>query len=93
MLNNLGALDRDTGQAGAAEKDFIEASSIFRELAARDPDANRATLGMMLNNLGLARHDIGLLDAAEKNLLGLFRSAENSSPATPPRTGSRSALF
>ena len=63
-LNNLGIRLSEVGQRQAALGPAQEAGDIYRELAAKAPDAYRPDLAMALNNLAIRLSEVGQRQAA-----------------------------
>ena len=63
-LNNLANCLSEVGQREAALAPAKEAAALYRELAAKAPDAYRPALAMALNNLAISLSEVGQREAA-----------------------------
>src|ERR1051325_9199695 len=67
-LNNLGTVQRELKDLGAAKADFQEALSIYRDLSRDQPKVFRPDVAMTLNNLGAVQRDLNDLQGARATL-------------------------
>ncbi len=64
--NNLGILYDDLGRFEDAEKAYLEALEIYKELAEKSPDAYLPDVAMTQNNLGNLYRKLGKFEKAVK---------------------------
>ncbi|MGB1206223.1 MAG: tetratricopeptide repeat protein, partial [Chitinophagales bacterium] len=84
FLNNLGALLATKNELEKAEQAYEEALSIYRKLAAKNPDAYLFYVATPLNNLGALLADKNELEKAEQayeEALSIYRKLAEKNPA------------
>jgi len=83
-LNNLGVLQRARQDNGGAERSYVEALKIYRELARSNPSVYQPDVAMTLNNLGVlqrARQDYGGAERSYVEALKIRRELARSNPS------------
>ena len=81
--NNLATRLSEVGQREAALAPAKEAADLYRELAAKAPDAYRPDLAMALNNLAIRLSEVGQREAAlapAKEAAALYRELAAKAP-------------
>ena len=82
-LNNLAVLQKNTNEFEAAERGYLEALGIYRELAETNPQAFLPNVAMTLNNLAALQKDTNEFEAAERGFreaLGIYRELAETNP-------------
>jgi len=82
-LNDLAILHQITNRYEAAEKEYIEALQIYRELASANPVVYRPGVARTLNNLAVLHRNTNKYEAAEKEnieALAIYQELESANP-------------